>query len=282
MIEFIHAGKTYPNGVKGLKDINLKIEQGEFVAIIGLSGAGKSTLIRTINRMIDATAGNVVVDGVDVMTLQGRSLRKFRRRVGMIFQSFNLVTRSTVIKNVLASMVPDMSFFRVLFGIFSKNQEMAALQALDKVGILDKAYTRCDQLSGGQQQRVALARTLNQNPSIILADEPVAALDPVTANQVMSDFKRINQEMNITILINIHHVDLALDYADRVIGIRAGEIVYDGPVKDVTQDVLDIIYNGAPIPKAADEQSSKDAAMIAQAKANLESAQSVYNKEAQA
>ena len=282
MIEFIHAGKTYPNGVKGLKDINLKIEQGEFVAIIGLSGAGKSTLIRTINRMIDATAGKVVVDGVDVMTLQGRSLRKFRRRVGMIFQSFNLVTRSTVIKNVLASMVPDMNFFRVLFGVFSKNQEMAALQALDKVGILDKAYTRCDQLSGGQQQRVALARTLNQNPSIILADEPVAALDPVTANQVMSDFKRINQEMNITILINIHHVDLALDYADRVIGIRAGEIVYDGPVKDVTQDVLDIIYNGAPIPKAADEQSSKDAAIIAQAKANMESAQSVCSKEAQA
>ena len=129
---------------------------------------------------------------------------------------------------------------------------------------------------------MALARTLNQNPSIILADEPVAALDPVTANQVMSDFKRINQEMNITILINIHHVDLALDYADRVIGIRAGEIVYDGPVKDVTQDVLDIIYNGAPIPKAADEQSSKDAAIIAQAKANMESAQSVCSKEAQA
>ena len=282
MIEFIHAGKTYPNGVKGLKDINLKIEQGEFVAIIGLSGAGKSTLIRTINRMIDATAGKVVVDNVDVMTLQGRSLRKFRRRVGMIFQSFNLVTRSTVIKNVLASMVPDMNFFRVLFGIFSKSQEMAALQALDKVGILDKAYTRCDQLSGGQQQRVALARTLNQNPSIILADEPVAALDPVTANQVMSDFKRINQEMNITILINIHHVDLALDYADRVIGIRAGEIVYDGPVKDVTQDVLDIIYNGAPIPKAADEQSNKDAAMIAQVKANMEPTQSACSKGAQA
>jgi phosphonate transport system ATP-binding protein len=133
---------------------------------------------------------------------------------------------------------------------------MAALAALDKVGILDKAYTRCDQLSGGQQQRVALARTLNQNPSIILADEPVAALDPVTANQVMSDFKRINRDMNITILINIHHVDLALDYAERVIGIRAGEIVYDGPVSQVTQAVLDSIYNGAPVPKAADEAAA--------------------------
>ena len=267
MIEFVHAGKTYPNGVQGLKDVNLTIEQGEFVAIIGLSGAGKSTLIRTINRMIDVTAGQVVVDGVDVMSLRGKSLRKFRRHIGMIFQSFNLVTRSTVIKNVLTSMVPDMGFFRVLFGIFTNQQEMAALAALDKVGILEKAYTRCDQLSGGQQQRVALARTLNQNPTIILADEPVAALDPVTANQVMSDFKRINREMNISILINIHHVDLALDFADRVIGIRAGEIVYDGPVSAVTQDVLDIIYNGAPVPKAADEQSAKDAERIAALKA---------------
>ena len=187
----------------------------------------------------------------------------------MIFQSFNLVTRSTVIKNVLTSMVPDMGFFKVLFGIFSRQQELAALAALDKVGILDKAYTRCDQLSGGQQQRVALARTLNQNPSIMLADEPVAALDPVTANQVMSDFKRINKEMNISILINIHHVDLALEFADRVIGIRAGEIVYDGPVGDVTQAVLDSIYNGAPVPKAANEQTAKDAEKIAAVKAAL-------------
>ncbi|HNX61473.1 MAG TPA: phosphonate ABC transporter ATP-binding protein [Candidatus Limiplasma sp.] len=269
MIEFVHVGKTYPNGVQGLKDVNLKIEQGEFVAIIGLSGAGKSTLIRTINRMIDVTAGKVIVDGVDVMSLHGKSLRRFRRHIGMIFQSFNLVTRSTVIKNVLTSMVPDMGFFKVLFGIFSRQQELAALAALDKVGILDKAYTRCDQLSGGQQQRVALARTLNQNPSIILADEPVAALDPVTANQVMSDFKRINKEMNISILINIHHVDLALEFADRVIGIRAGEIVYDGPVGDVTQAVLDSIYNGAPVPKAADEVTAKDAEKIAAVKAAL-------------
>ena len=266
MIEFIHAGKTYPNGVRGLNSVSLKIGQGEFVAIIGLSGAGKSTLIRTINRMIDATEGQVIVDGVDVMTLRGKALRRFRRHIGMIFQSFNLVTRSTAIRNVLTSMVPDMNFFQVLFGIFTKKQEMAALEALDKVGILDKAYTRCDQLSGGQQQRVALARTLNQNPSIILADEPVAALDPVTADQVMNDFKRINKEMNITILINIHHVDLALKFADRVIGIRAGEIVYDGPVQEVTQQILDVIYNGAPVPKSADE-IEKEAQRLAALKA---------------
>jgi phosphonate transport system ATP-binding protein len=260
MIEFIRAGKTYPNGVRGLDNVDLKIDQGEFVAIIGLSGAGKSTLIRTINRMIDVTDGQVIVDGVDVMTLRGKSLRRFRRHIGMVFQSFNLVTRSTVIKNVLTSMVPDMNFFAVLLGIFTKKQELAALNALDKVGILDKAYTRCDQLSGGQQQRVALARTLNQNPTIILADEPVAALDPVTANQVMNDFKRINQEMNISILINIHHVDLALEFADRIIGIRAGQIVFDGHVKQVTDQVLNSIYSGAPIPTTADQVADDEKA----------------------
>ena len=252
MIEFKNVYKTYPNGFTALKNINLQIQQGEFVAIIGLSGAGKSTILRCINRMHDATKGQVIVDDVDVSTLKGAALRKFRRKVGMIFQSFNLVSRSTVLKNVLTADVPEMPFWRVLFGVFTKEQKMRALESLDKVGILDKAYTRCDQLSGGQQQRVALARTLNQNPTIILADEPVAALDPVTAHQVMSDFKRINEEMNISVLINIHHVDLALKYATRVIGIRAGEIVYDGPTANVTQEILDSIYNGASVPQAGE------------------------------
>ena len=156
MIQFVNAGKTYPGGVVGLKNVSLTIDQGEFVAIIGLSGAGKSTLIRTVNRMIDVTQGQVLVDGVDVMTLKGRELRRFRRRIGMIFQSFNLVTRTTVVRNVLASRVPDMNFFSVLLGLHSRKREMEALSALDRVGILEKAYTCCDQLSGGQQQRVAL------------------------------------------------------------------------------------------------------------------------------
>ena len=248
MISFRNVDKVYPNGVQGLKNVTLDIEQGEFVAIIGLSGAGKSTLIRTINKMHDITGGTLTVDGTDVSALKGKALRRFRRKIGMIFQSFNLVTRSTVIKNVLTSMVPDMPWYKTLLGLYLKEQKMKALEALDKVGILDKAYTRCDQLSGGQQQRVALARTLNQNPSIILADEPVAALDPVTARMVMGDFKRINEELNITILINIHHVDLALDYATRVIGIRDGEIVFDGPVNEVSQDVLDTVYKGKAVP----------------------------------
>lgn len=242
MIEFKNTVKKYPNGVVGLNGITLDIQQGEFVAIIGLSGAGKSTLIRTINRMHDVTQGQVLVDGVDVMTLKGKELRKLRRKVGMVFQSFNLVTRSTVIQNVLTSKVPDMNPIAAFFGIFGKKLELEALETLDKVGILDKAYTRCDQLSGGQQQRVALARTLNQKPKIILADEPVAALDPIMADVVMNDFKKINKDLGITILINIHHVDLALKYADRVIGVRAGEVVYDGPSSAVTKEILDRIY----------------------------------------
>ena len=252
MIEFSNVSKVYPNGVVGLDDVNLTIEQGEFVGIIGLSGAGKSTLLRTINRMHDITSGTLTVDGQEVKNLKGKQLRKFRRNIGMIFQSFNLVTRTTVIRNVLMAKVPGMPFWRVLLGIFKKEDKLNALEALDKVGILDKAYIRADQLSGGQQQRVALARTLAQNPKIILADEPVAALDPVTAKQVMSDFKKINQEMNITILINIHHVELALAYADRIIGIRAGKIVYDGPSADVTEDVLNMIYAGK-IPDEVEE-----------------------------
>ena len=242
MIEFKHVNKKYPNGFEALKDIDLTIGQGEFVAIIGLSGAGKSTLIRTINRMHDITNGTLTVDGTDVMQLHGKSLRAFRRRIGMIFQSFNLVTRTTVIKNVLTAFVPELPWWRAALGIFTKAEKIAALEALDKVGILDKAFVRADQLSGGQQQRVALARTLAQNPQIILADEPVASLDPVTAKQVMDDFQRINRDMRITILINIHHVDLALQYATRVIGIRAGRVVYDGPAGEVDGAVLDAIY----------------------------------------
>ncbi|SFU77766.1 phosphonate transport system ATP-binding protein [Clostridium sp. DSM 8431] len=242
MIKFEHVNKVYPNGYKALNDVSLEIKQGEFVAIIGLSGAGKSTLLRTINKMHDFTDGTLEVNGSSVKDLKGKELRQFRRKIGMVFQSFNLITRTSVIKNVLTSRVPDLSPINSFFGIYSKEDKIAALEALDKVGILDKAYVRTDNLSGGQQQRVALARTLAQKPEIILADEPVAALDPVTAKEVMNDFKRINKEMNISVLINIHHVDLALEYADRVIGIKAGKIIYDGPSDKVDEKVLEEIY----------------------------------------
>ena len=242
MIKFDKVNKVYPNGLHALKNVSLEINQGEFVSIIGLSGAGKSTLLRTINRMHDISEGSLIVNGQEIKNLKGKDLRTFRRKVGMVFQSFNLVTRTTVINNVLTSRVPDMPLWKSIIGLYSKEDKIIALEALDKVGILDKAYVRADQLSGGQQQRVALARTLAQKPEIILADEPVAALDPITATQVMDDFKKINKELNMSVLINIHHVDLALKYADRVIGIKAGEIVYDGAAKDVTNEVLKQIY----------------------------------------
>ena len=244
MIEFINVGKTYPNNVKALQDVNLKIDQGEFVAIIGLSGAGKSTLIRCINRMHDISEGKIIVDNVEVNSLKGKEVRKFRQRIGMIFQSFNLVTRISVLKYVLVSFVPELPYWRKITGIFSKEQKIKALTALDQVGILDKAYVRVDQLSGGQQQRVALARTLAQNPDIILADEPIASLDPVTARQVMDDFKKINRETDMSVIMNIHHVEIALEYADRIIGVKEGQVVYDGKSTEVTDDVLDLIYKG--------------------------------------
>ncbi len=243
MISFKHVDKVYNNSnQKALDDINLDIDQGEFVAIIGLSGAGKSTLIRTINKMIDTNSGELLVNGQDVSKLKGKQLRNFRKNIGMIFQSYNLVSRTSVLNNVLIAKVPQMAWYKSLLGLFSKEDKIKALEALDKVNILDKAYMRADQLSGGQQQRVALARTLCQDPEIILADEPVAALDPVSANQVMQDFKRINEEYNISVLINIHHVDLALKYAKRVIGIKEGKVVFDGDASSVNENVLKTIY----------------------------------------
>ncbi|WP_211748986.1 phosphonate ABC transporter ATP-binding protein [Paenibacillus sp. Marseille-Q4541] len=256
MIEFINVQKTYHNGTTALKKINLKIEQGEFVAVIGLSGAGKSTLIRCINRMHDITDGQLLVDQVDVSKLHGKQIRSFRRRIGMIFQSFNLVNRISVMKNVLVSFVPDLPMWRKLAGIFTSEQKLLALEALDKVGILDKAYIRVDQLSGGQQQRVALARTLAQNPDIILADEPIASLDPVTSKIVMEDFKKINQTMNISVIMNIHHVEIALEYASRIIGVREGEIVFDGAPSEVTQHMLDMIYGNVTEEDNEDEETA--------------------------
>ncbi|CAM3705046.1 phosphonate ABC transporter ATP-binding protein [Erysipelothrix urinaevulpis] len=242
MIEFKNVTKVYPNGVKALDGVDLEIEQGEFVAIIGLSGAGKSTLLRSINQMHPITDGELNVNNEDVRSLSGKSLRKFRRQIGMVFQSFNLVSRTTVIKNVLTARVAEMSWIKSLLGLYSKEDTLEALEALDQVGILEKAYSRADELSGGQQQRVALARCLAQKPQIILADEPVASLDPITAQAVMEDFVRINEQTNITVIVNMHHVDLALKYAKRVIGIKAGQIVFDGPSDDVNEAVLEQVY----------------------------------------
>lgn len=242
MIKFNNVSKTYPNGVEALKDVSLEINDGEFVAIIGLSGAGKSTLLRLINRMHKITSGTLLVDDVDVTSLTGTKLRLLRRNIGMIFQSFNLVKRMSVFNNVLSGRVAYHPTFPTLLGIFPKEDKLIALEAIDTMGILDKAFTRADQLSGGQQQRVALARALAQKPSVILADEPVASLDPITTVQVMNDFLRINKKFGITVIANMHHVDLALKYASRIIGIKDGKVVYDGPSSDINDDMLVHIY----------------------------------------
>lgn len=223
MIEFHNVSKRYPNGFEALKDINLKIGQGEFVAVIGLSGAGKSTLIRTINRMHDITGGTLTVDGINVMELQGKSLRAFRRKIGMIFQSFNLITRTTVIKNVLTAFVPELPWWRAFLGIFKKEEKIAALEALDKMGILDKAFVRADQLSGGQQQRVAIARALSTKPAVILADEPTGNLDSVTGTEVVGLLRSSAAAFHQTIVVVTHNEEIA-QMADRMIRIEDGKV----------------------------------------------------------
>ncbi|CAM4364926.1 phosphonate ABC transporter ATP-binding protein [Bacillus manliponensis] len=246
MIEFHNVSKIYDNGTRGLNNINLKIHKGEFVVIVGLSGAGKSTLLRSINRLHEITTGEIFIGNQSITVAKGKELRCIRRDIGMIFQNFNLVKRSTVLKNVLAGRVGYHSTIRTTLGLFPKEDVELAFRALERVNILEKAYERADQLSGGQQQRVSIARALAQEAKIILADEPVASLDPLTTKQVMDDLKKINQEFGITTVVNLHSIDLARKYATRIIGLHAGEIVFDGPVEEATDERFTEIY-GRPV-----------------------------------
>jgi phosphonate transport system ATP-binding protein len=249
VIELRQVSKIYPNGTKGLNQINLTFAKGEFVAVVGLSGAGKSTLLRSINRLHDISEGDILIDGRSITGAKGKQLRLIRRNIGMIFQSFNLVKRSSVLRNVLAGRVGYHSTLRTILGRFPKEDINLAFEALDRVNIVEKAYSRADELSGGQQQRVAIARVLAQQAKIILADEPVASLDPLTTKQVMDDLKKINQELGITTIVNLHYIDLARQYATRIVGLRAGQIVFDGPVSEATDQRFAEIY-GRPIEKA--------------------------------
>lgn len=246
MIEFKNVSKVYPNGTKGLNNINLTMQKGEFIVVVGLSGAGKSTLLRSVNRLHEVSGGEIIVNGKSITKAKGRNLYEIRRDIGMVFQNFNLVKRSSVLRNVLSGRVGYHSTLRMMLGMFPQRDKELALKALDRVNILEKAYSRADELSGGQQQRVSIARALAQEAKIILADEPVASLDPLTTKQVMDDLKRINEELGITTVVNLHFIDLARQYATRIIGLRAGEVVFDGSVDEATDEKFAEIY-GRPI-----------------------------------
>ena len=241
-IRFADAGVTYPDGTVGMKNLDLEIEPGEFVVIVGSSGAGKATLLRTINGLNRLTAGTVEVDGEAVSQREGKALRALRKRVGMIFQDFRLVKRMSVINNVLVGRLAHVPGWRAMFNLWPQHDRDIAARALQRVGIPEKAWVRASSLSGGQQQRVGIARALAQEPAIILADEPVASLDPVTTHQIMRDLVRINRELGITTLVNLHFLDLAREYGHRIIGLKNGELVYDGSAKTVTDEDFRAIY----------------------------------------
>jgi phosphonate transport system ATP-binding protein len=234
--------KQYPNGVTALNGISFDVQQGEFLVIIGLSGSGKSTLLRCLNRLIDPTSGEIIYKGEDIASVDGSRIRAVRQKVGMIFQHFNLVPRYSVLKNVLMGRLGVVSTLASLFGYFSKEDVAKANKFLNLVGIGDKAKYRADNLSGGQQQRVAIARALTQGPDILLADEPVASLDPATCHTVMDYLKKVNQELGITIVCNLHFLSLVRLYATRVIALKAGEIVYEGDPSQIDDDWFERIY----------------------------------------
>ncbi len=235
---------AFPGGVQALRGVDLAVRRGEFVAVVGLSGAGKSTLLRTINRLVEPTAGTVWFEGEDLTRASADRMLEVRGQIGMIFQTFNLVRRSSVLRNVLAGRVGRLSTWRALLGWFPRDDLLIACEALRKLGIEDKAFVRADALSGGQQQRVGIARALAQQPKVMLADEPVASLDPPTSHVVMRDLRRINDD-GITVLINLHFIDLAREYAGRIVGLRGGEVVYDGPARDVDDAMFEQIYGRA-------------------------------------
>lgn len=244
IIEFKDVNKVYPNGTVGLDNINLTINQGEFVVIVGLSGAGKSTLLRAANRLHDVSSGEILIDGQSIVTAKGKQLREVRRNIAMIFQNFNLVKRSTVEKNILNGRVGYYPTWKTIFGLFSTADKQQAAANLQRVNLGEKLYSRADELSGGQQQRVAIARALMQEPKIMLADEPIASLDPRTTMMVMDDLKKLNEELGITVIVNLHSVSLAKQYASRVVGLRAGKLVYDKQIADVQDGDFDEIYDG--------------------------------------
>ncbi len=239
MLEINDLKKTFDNGTPALKGINLKVNKGEFVSILGPSGSGKTTLLRSINGLETASGGEIYFDNKIV---NKNTILDVQKKTGMIFQEFNLVNNLSAINNVLTGLLNSSNKFLSLFYLFSKNQKIKALRSLETVGLLEKSYSRSDELSGGQRQRIGIARAIIKKPLLLLADEPVASLDPKAANLILSLLKRINQDFGTTILCNLHQVDLAKKYSDRIVGLMDGKIIFDENSSNINTTNLAKIY----------------------------------------
>jgi phosphonate transport system ATP-binding protein len=242
LLEVQNLTKVYEGGVQALSNVSFNVRRGEFLAIIGLSGSGKSTLLRCINRLVDPTSGTIIFNGIKVTGATDDEIRTIRRKIGMVFQHFNLVSRSNVLTNVLAGRLGYVNPIWSLINRFPKEDIETAIKQLDRVGIADKATYRADELSGGQQQRVGVARALMQDPEMILADEPVASLDPVLAHSIMQYLEEINKKDGVTVLCSLHFLDLVHRYADRVIALNNGQLVFDGLPAEIDDKKFKEIY----------------------------------------
>lgn len=242
MLRIEHLTKIYPNGTVALKDVSFQVEDSEFMAVIGLSGSGKSTLLRCINRLIEPTSGRIIWNDIDITAARMPELRNIRRQIGMVFQQFNLVKRSTVLMNVLAGRLGYVNPYQSLFNYFSPADLERAMANLEHIGLTDKAHARADSLSGGQQQRVGIARALMQDPKLILADEPVASLDPVLAHSILKYLEQMNKELKITVLCSLHFLDLVHRYATRAIALKDGQLVFEGLPKEIDDAQFKEIY----------------------------------------
>jgi phosphonate transport system ATP-binding protein len=242
MLEINNLQKIYPGDVLALDNVSFKVEPGEFLAVIGLSGSGKSTLLRCINRLVEPTAGQIIWNGMDITQASQDEMLRIRRKIGMVFQHFNLVSRSKVLTNVLAGRLGYVNPFMSVLNRFPKKDIDLALHQLERVGITDQAQKRADELSGGQQQRVGIARAMVQEPEMILADEPVASLDPVLAHTIMQYLEQINKEDGVMILCSLHFLDLVHRYADRAIALNDGMLMFDGPPGEIDDEKFREIY----------------------------------------
>ncbi len=242
VLEIRDLVKVYPSGTRAVDGVSLDIQRGEFVVLIGLSGSGKSSLLRCINRLVEPTSGRIVFDGADVTRASGPELRRIRRRIGMIFQAFNLVRRTSVLSNTLAGRLGYRTTWRTIFGRPSAQDVINAFENLGRVGIADKAYARADALSGGQQQRVGIARALMQRPDLMLADEPVASLDPATSHSVMKYLEEINKKDGITVICSLHFLSLARRYGTRVVALKGGKVAFDGEPSEIDERRFKEIY----------------------------------------